>query len=377
MGDAQKEIGMKNLMTCLVVSVMSGAAFATTWTVDDDGKADFNNIQAAVNAASDGDEIIVMPGTYTSTQDGHVVNMLGKAVTLRSSDPSDPDVVTATIIDGENTRRGLACFNTETSKTIISGFTITNGYGMGFDYNGSGGIDWYENNGGGMYNITSSSPTLTNCIFTGNSALYYGGGMYNITSSSPTLTGCTFENNTADSGSGMWNELNSSPTLTNCTFTGNTATLYGGGMYNITSSSPILTNCLFTNNTAVIHGGGMFNNNSSPTLTTCIFTGNTAQNGGGMRNSQSNPMLSDTTVCGNMTDQIYGDWADKGGNVVADVCPLDCPDINGDGSVGITDLLAVIDVWGCSDCNDVDVNLDGIVNRDDLIIVFNAWGACQ
>ena len=45
-----------------------------------------------------------MPGTYTSTQDGHVVNMLGKAVTLRSSDPSDSDVVAATIIDGKNTR---------------------------------------------------------------------------------------------------------------------------------------------------------------------------------------------------------------------------------------------------------------------------------
>ena len=126
---------MKNLITCLSVCVLSAATFADTWTVDDDGKADFDNIQAAVDAASDGDEIIVMPGTYTSTQDGHVVNMLGKAVTLRSSDPSDPDVVAATIIDGEDTRRGLACFNEETSKTIISGFTITNGFSVNFDYN--------------------------------------------------------------------------------------------------------------------------------------------------------------------------------------------------------------------------------------------------
>ncbi len=50
---------MKNLITCLVVCVLSGAAFADTWTVDDDGKADFDNIQAAVDAASDGDEIVV------------------------------------------------------------------------------------------------------------------------------------------------------------------------------------------------------------------------------------------------------------------------------------------------------------------------------
>ena len=80
---------MKNLITCLTVTLVSGAVSATTWTVDDDGKADFDNIQAAVDAASDGDEIIVMPGTYTSTQDGHVVNMLGKAVWLHSSDGTE------------------------------------------------------------------------------------------------------------------------------------------------------------------------------------------------------------------------------------------------------------------------------------------------
>ena len=35
---------MRNLITCLVVCVLSGATFADTWTVDDDGKADFDNI---------------------------------------------------------------------------------------------------------------------------------------------------------------------------------------------------------------------------------------------------------------------------------------------------------------------------------------------
>jgi pectin methylesterase-like acyl-CoA thioesterase len=134
----------------LISLFLTSTALATTWTVDDDGKADFDNIQAAVDAAVDGDEIIVMPGTYTSTQDGHVVNMEGKAVTLRSNDPSDPDVVATTIIDGENTRRGLACYNNETSKTIISGFTITNGFGVEFDYNGDGDIGQEEESGGGM-----------------------------------------------------------------------------------------------------------------------------------------------------------------------------------------------------------------------------------
>jgi hypothetical protein len=183
----------------LISLCLTSTALATTWTVDDDGKADFDNIQAAVDAASDGDEIVVMPGTYTSTQDGHVVNMLGKAVTLRSLDPLDPDVVATTIIDAENTRRGLACYNNETSNTIISGFTITNGYAVGFDYNGDGDIDYEEDDGGGMY-CNGGDPTLINCIFDSNTAVN-GGGLW-CRFNSPSLVNCTFLNNTADYGGG-------------------------------------------------------------------------------------------------------------------------------------------------------------------------------
>ena len=55
-GRCPEGVEMKNLITCLVVCVLSGVAFADTWTVDDDGKADFDNIQAAVDAASDSDD---------------------------------------------------------------------------------------------------------------------------------------------------------------------------------------------------------------------------------------------------------------------------------------------------------------------------------
>jgi pectin methylesterase-like acyl-CoA thioesterase len=86
---------MRYLIAAAVLG-LAGSAMAETWTVDDDGAADFDNIQAAIDAASDGDEIVVEAGTYTSTQDGHVVNTLGKAITLRSSQGAD-----VTIIDGD------------------------------------------------------------------------------------------------------------------------------------------------------------------------------------------------------------------------------------------------------------------------------------
>ena len=279
---------MKNLITCLVVCVMSGVVAAEIHHVP----ADFPTIQYAIDAALDGDEIIVAPGTYTSTAD-EVVDMGGKAVTLRSSDPSDPDVVAATIIDGEGARRGLACYNEETSKTIISGFTITNG-----------NINTGTTYGGGMSN-KNSSPTLTNCTFTANTSAHRGGGMWNDGGSNPTLTNCTFKNNTSNSdGGGMWNDGGSEPTLTNCTFENNTA-IRGGGMYN--SGNPTLENCTFTDNIATDSGGGMVNDNNSPTLTGCTFTGNAADSGGGMFNwHSSNPTLTGCTFENNTTNDDGG-----------------------------------------------------------------------
>ncbi len=404
----------------LISLFLTSTALATTWTVDDDGldfpKADFNNIQAAVDAASDGDEIVVMPGTYTGSGD-EVVDMLGKAVWLHSSEGQE-----VTIIDGESMRRGIYCGNGETSNTIIEGFTITGGY---------------ANEGGGMYNY-SSSPDISNCTFSDNSSVDHGGGMYN-TSSSPTLENCTFTDNTAGNYGGGMSNYNSNPTLDNCTFTNNSATYSGGGMYNYNSnpqfdnctftnnssysgggmynnsshpslllcdfstnsattgngggmrnfnSNPFVTNCTFTNNTAT-NGGGMINySNSSPTLTGCTFTNNSATySGGGMYSSISHTMT-DTTVCGNTPDQINDDWTDNGGNCIAescddangdgipDECSPDCPaDITGDGYVNVTDLLVVIDQWGLTD-SPADLNFDGIVDVTDLLIVVGNWGAC-
>ena len=71
----------------------------------------------------------------------------------------------------------------------------------------------------------------------------------------------------------MFNELSSSPTVANCTFSGNSAAHYGGGMYNA-GSSPTVTNCTFSGNSASHDGGGMFNHaGSSPDVTNCIFWG--------------------------------------------------------------------------------------------------------
>jgi len=170
---------------------------------------------------------------------------------------------------------------------ILDGFTIRGGNANG------GGVD---DSGGGMSN-NDSSPTLTNLIFDGNSAVWGGGGMSN-SGSNLVLTGVTFSGNTAQYGGGMLNGNGSNPVLTDVTFSGNTGSA-GGGMHNHLSS-PQLTDVIFSDNTAT-GGGGIFNNDSSPTVINTIFSGNSAADeGGGMLNfSNSSPTLTNVTFSGN------------------------------------------------------------------------------
>jgi predicted outer membrane repeat protein len=222
------------------------------------------------------------------------------------------------------------------SSAVLDGFVITAGQ--------ANGSPWPKNIGGGMYNF-SSSPTLTNVTFSGNSAGFgggmgnesssptltnvtfngnsasYGGGMENYFSSNPRLTNVTFSGNSAGSAGGGMDNERSSPTLTNVTFSGNTAN-FGGGMENYNSSNLTLTNVTFSGNSAAVYGGGMYNDSSSPTLTNVIMWGNTATNDGqGIYNIASNPTISYSNIqnCGSSSGfWVIACGTDGGHNIAGD-----------------------------------------------------------
>jgi parallel beta-helix repeat protein len=257
-----------------------------TLTVDDDGPALFQRIQDAIDAARNGDTIVVKEGSYVENLD-----MLGKEITLRSTDPLDGGVVLATIIDGGAAGSVITCNNLETSATIISGFLITNGNAT---------------NGGGMWNGNNCSPTISNCTFQGNTA-NYGGGMSNDSFSSPEITSCTFRGNSADDGGGVHNQSDSSTIITNCNFSVNTALDTGGGMYIHSQTSSVISSCTFRGNTAVNHGGGMYINwLSSSEISDCTFRGNIANIGGGMNNGSALSTVSDCIFTGNLAGYAGG-----------------------------------------------------------------------
>ena len=294
----------------LVVSILfASTTFATTWTVDNSlgGMADYDNIQEAIDASSNGDDIVVYPGTYIGNGD-NVIDINGKAIWIHSLNG-----LGSVIINGEGQRRGIMCHSGEGSTTIIEGIEIINGNAPWYDFNGNGTANSWETAGGGMA-CAGSAPTIINCSFNSNDGNRGGGGMFNY-KSSPAISGTTFNYNTLDNdgaGAGMHNRTNCNPSLTNCTFEENTSGDIGGGMYNYDNSSPMLNNCSFISNAVHLYGGAMHNRfMCNPELTLCSFNANHAQNGGGavMNSSQSAPTFDE---CSFTFNSCQGDMSEGG-----------------------------------------------------------------
>ncbi len=101
----------------------------------------FNDIQSAIDYASDGDTILVTNGTYSMTAQIDV----NKGVTLQSV--NGPEVTTVTRESGN-----IRIFNITHADARVAGFTISNGY---------------QPTGAHGANISMSAGTVSNCVVTG------------------------------------------------------------------------------------------------------------------------------------------------------------------------------------------------------------------
>ncbi|MHC4722180.1 MAG: putative Ig domain-containing protein, partial [Planctomycetota bacterium] len=275
------------VLFCLTAGIACGANIIT---VDDDGPADYTTIQAAIDASGNGDIVVVCLGTYTDLGNRDI-SFAGKAITVRSTDPQDPAVVAATVIDCENLGSAFYFYNSEGANSVIDGLTITN----------AGDYDYY---GGGIY-CDGSSPTVANCRIL-NSLGYLGGGICNDYGSSPTLVNCVFSGNVSDYYGGAICNIISDPNIINCTFVGNVALEGGGAIYNDTSW-PTLSNCVFSGNNAE-WGGGIFNDyDCISKVTNCTFSDNLATDPGGaiLNFGSSITMLNNCILWGNGPDEVY------------------------------------------------------------------------
>ncbi len=265
--------------------ILTSGVEATTREVGQSGYP-YTSIQAAINDSVAGDTVLVHWGTYVEK-----INFLGKAITVKSDyGPGN------TLIDGSGSGSVVTFNHGEGPSSVFDGFTISNGSAI---------------MGGGIY-CNSSSPTITNCIVSGNTATNAGGGISCWNSASPTITNCTVSENTGNgNGGGISCYGTCSPTISNCTIKGNTSG-WGGGISCGYSSNPSITNCTISENTGSLGGGISCDTSCFPTITNCVLSGNTAGNGGGVYcYSSSSPTIINSTITGNKAGHGGGIYCDS------------------------------------------------------------------
>ena len=261
---------MKKIVIILVLAAMLSLVFvcyifAETINIP----ADYGTIQAGIDAATNGDTVLVQPGTYVEN-----INYNGNNITVGSLflTTLDTSYISQTVIDGDSLDSVVKFANSEDSTAILTGFTITNGNA----YSG-GGIRCFD-----------SSPSLENLIIISNSATSHGGGVY-CAYSSPSLINVTISYNSTitgvnTTGGGIYC-IYSNPSLENTIINGNSSS-YGGGIFCWGNSSLSLTNVMIFDNKAIegwgLGGGIACKDSSFIYLRNVTIFGNSALGGGGI-----------------------------------------------------------------------------------------------
>lgn len=290
---------------------------------------DFATIQEAIDAAHDGEAVMVWDGIYTGP--GNVdLDFQGKAITVRSwNGPS------ACVLDCDaspaDPHRGFNFHSGEGPDSVVEGFTIRNGSTP------SGAVaDVF--NGAGILCTENSSPTIRNCTITSNWAGCWGAAVCCSFQSHPTIENCSITGNYSDDdGGGVFAWSGSKPTIVNSIIAGNEARVTGGGISLFGGSSEItIINSTIVNNVAPF-GAGML---GFATVTHSIIWGNV-----GDVQINGNPLVSHSVVAGgypgpgNMdVDPLFVDALSGDYHLRADSLLIDAGDPAFEPLGGVTDI---------------------------------------
>jgi hypothetical protein len=241
---------------------------------------DYLTIQQGIEAASEGDTVLVDTGTFVER-----INFLGKNITLASKflTSQDTNYISKTIINGDSLGTVVKIINGEDSTALICGFTIENGA---------------DSIGGGIQ-IINSSPKIKYSIITNNVALANGGGIYLLNSNAYISEVKINYNNTLGvsgnpppGGGGLFS-YGSSPYVVNSIIDNNT----------IIDDNTISSNDVRSNN----FGGGVFMYESGGSIINCVISNNAVHSddlsfGGGICSWRSSTTLMGLKINGNYID---------------------------------------------------------------------------
>ncbi len=401
---------------------LSTVVHAATIMLKPDGMGEYPTIQAAIDAASAGDEIVLTPGRYTEMW----ISFEGKAITIRSVDPEDPAVVAATVVCPPDLP-GLLDFSVfvfmdgEGRDSVLAGLGIT---GAGADLMYSDPL-----HDAAIVCSDCPAPTIRNCVITDNTTSgiwgagaalvencliarnLYAGILVGGAESPAVIRNCTFREN--DCGFGSLACISMHAVVTNCRFENNSGNAIGVSGY----AAVDISNCVFVNNQPEYPDrldGTIKVSQSNATIRNCTISGNPI---GGVTESpvmgdespatvtvyntiiwgNGGPALPDPVATGTAVDVSYcvveGCWPE--GTNVLDVDPLLLPngrlspaspcinagdpafapdpdetDIDGQPRV----LAGCVDIGADEFTHLGDINADGLVNIADLQILAAQWG---
>jgi len=246
---------------------------------------DHTTIQAGIDAAREGDLVLVAPGNYNED-----IDFYGKAITVASS--AGPHL---TSIQGTGSGSVVSFTHAEGPRSVLSGFSVVNGD---------------ASFGGGIYCV-DASPTIVNNKIGSNTTSGYGGGIY-CNGSSSTITDNTIINNIAGGYGGGIYCTGGTPRIENNVITNNRTNVYSGGGVRLAGSFPAsFANNLIYGNKAATDGGGI-SANRDLTILNCTVCSNEADRYGGGAGGASGCTLTITNsiLWNNLAhltdDQIYG-----------------------------------------------------------------------
>ena len=267
-------------MRWLLLLLLPAPASAATFFVEAAGGGPYQDIQPALDAARDGDLVLVAPGSYGP------IDFDGKGVEVRAVEPGP-----STTIDGGGLGPAVRFGERAPAEALLHGFTVTGGVGL----------------------LLDSVGTVA------------GGGILVTRASTPRISGNTITDNTAETGGGIA-VINAAPEIFGNTIQGNEGTVGAGGLWIHNPDEPgeVLVACneLLENSGAAV--GGLLIGDGLVAVHNNAFNANTGERGALFATSDAVGLVANNTMVSNQSAPGSGagvessaDLLDFTGNIVA------------------------------------------------------------